>query len=232
MQFPHCLSMWSEGLGFLCTTTRISWQPPYVGWLCMEEIWDVSACRFSQDVSGMIQWIMWGFFSSLCQTLSLTSPTKVVELLLIDLTSGTAPFWGNPIPYCREEFALKLSPCPVLSIHLALCECDKWKSNSPRPRKQLLSRACHSQTFAVFIVKLTGLHWTARLKAHKTPSSQMLLFSCRFVFLGNNTSELVEVGWSELVTTKVMCQKHHNPAELCCCSKKPKMDYSHRIITA
>lgn len=155
----------------------VSWQLPYVGWLCLQEIRDVSVCRFSRDISGVIQWIMQGFHSSPHQTLSPTSPTKVAELPLIGLPSGTAPFWGNPILCCEEEFALKLCPCPLLSTHLGLRECDKWKSNSPRPRKRLLSPACHSKTFAMFTVKLSGLHWAARFKAAKMLSSQMLLSS-------------------------------------------------------
>lgn len=166
----------------------VSWQPPHMGWVS-EEIGDVAACRFSQDISGVIQRIMKGFHSSPHQTLSPTSPTKAVELPLIGLTSGTAPFWGDPTLPCREEFALKSSPCPALSTHLALCECDKWKPNRPRSRKQALSPACHSKIFAVFITKLPGLHWAARFKAAKMLSSQMLLSSFWLSFFGVGTHQ-------------------------------------------
>lgn len=112
-------------------------------------------------------------------------------------------FLRGPTLPCGEEFALKFSPCPALSTHLALCECDKWKPNSPRSRKQALSPARHSKTFAVFITKLSGLHWAAKFKAAEMLSSQMLLSSFWLIFWCKNTSKLMEVGWSELAISNI-----------------------------
>lgn len=207
------LNYWSTvyyggGLSKAWGSGKCSWSPlPFSlisGWLCLKEIGDVFACRFSWDISGVIQWIMQGFHSSPHWTHFPITPTEAAELLLIGLTSGTALFWGNPILHLREEFPLKSLPCLALSIHLALQEWDKWKSNSPRPRKQLLSPACHCEAFDMFIIKLSGWQWEARIKAAKY---------CFFFFfstytldsflLAKNILKLMEVGWAELVITTV-----------------------------